>query len=164
MAEAATTTTTNTKKRLILILLALVPVLLGGAAAWYFLADNSPSGEAANQEMASPSGKAEPAYYVILPHPFIFNVTGDTQQRLVQVKVQLMVRGDDNDTLARQHIPLVESTLLQSFGAASVEQLRSPSGRLELRQQALQSVQSALVKVSGSPVVEQVLFTGFVMQ
>lgn len=163
MAEEATTTT-NSKKHLILLLLALIPVLLGGGAAWYFLSGDSSSADSASADIAKAAGKPEPAYYVILPHPFIFNVMGDTQQRLVQVKVQLMVRGDDNDTLARQHIPLVESTLLQSFGAASVEQLRSPSGRLELRQQALQSVQSALVKVSGNPVVEQVLFTGFVMQ
>ncbi|KDM93058.1 flagellar basal body-associated protein FliL [Photobacterium galatheae] len=163
MAEEATTIT-NSKKRLILLLLALIPVLLGGGAAWYFLSDNALSDDMTSADVAKAAGKPEPAYYVILPNPFIFNVTGDTQQRLVQVKVQLMVRGDENDTLARQHIPLVESTLLQSFGAASVEQLRSPSGRLELRLQALQSVQSALVKVSGNPVIEQVLFTGFVMQ
>ncbi|KKD01157.1 flagellar basal body-associated protein FliL [Photobacterium halotolerans] len=162
MADSAATT--NSKKRIILILIALVPVLFGGAAAWFFLSGDQPEAGHDSLSATSASGKPEPAYYVILPHPFIFNVTGDTQQRLVQVKVQLMVRGDENDTLARQHIPLVESTLLQSFGAASVEQLRSPSGRLELRQQSLQSVQSALVKVSGSPVVEQVLFTGFVMQ
>ncbi|MEI8595084.1 flagellar basal body-associated protein FliL [Photobacterium sp. Hal280] len=162
MAESAATT--NRKKRILLILIALVPVLLGGAAAWFFLSDDQSAADSDGMSATQSSGQPEPAYYVILPHPFIFNVTGDTQQRLVQVKVQLMVRGDENDTLARQHIPLVESTLLQSFGAASVEQLRSPSGRLELRQQSLQSVQSALVKVSGSPVVEQVLFTGFVMQ
>ncbi len=79
--------------------------------------------EAAPQTQPTTVG---PAYYVILPQPFIFNVTGDKRDRLVQVKVQLMVRGDSNESTASQHIPLIESTLLQSFGAATVEQLRTP--------------------------------------
>ncbi|UTV27023.1 flagellar basal body-associated protein FliL [Photobacterium atrarenae] len=154
------------KKKLIIIIALVVLLLGGGAGAWFFLmGDDEPEAETADAmpqvEQAMPTG---PAYYVILPQPFIFNVTGDKRDRLVQVKVQLMVRGDDNESQANQHIPLIESTLLQAFGAATVEQLRTPTGRADLRQQALASVQDAMVKVSGQKVVERVLFTGFVMQ
>ncbi|UXI00577.1 flagellar basal body-associated protein FliL [Photobacterium sp. TY1-4] len=154
------------KKKLIIIIALVVLLLGGGAGAWFFLmGDEEPEAEtaAALPQVQQPA-QVGPAYYVILPQPFIFNVTGDKRDRLVQVKVQLMVRGDDNESQANQHIPLIESTLLQTFGAATVEQLRTPTGRADLRQQALASVQDAMVKVSGQKVVERVLFTGFVMQ
>lgn len=163
MAEGAENT--GSKKKLIIIIALVVLLVGGGAGAWFFLmGDDSPEAEVAATATVAQPVKLEPAYYVILPQPFIFNVTGDKRDRLVQVKVQLMVRGDSNESSASQHIPLIESTLLQTFGAATVEQLRTPNGRDDLRQQALSSVQNAMVKVSGQQVVERVLFTGFVMQ
>lgn len=155
---------TGSKKKLIIIIVAVVVLLIGGGvAAWFMMGDDTP---AAVESVNTPAQatKTEPAYYVTLPQPFIFNVTGDKRDRLVQVKVQLMVRGDDNESTAKQHVPLIESTLLQTFGAATVEELRTPNGRVELREKARESVQGALQKVSGRQVVERVLFTGFVMQ
>ncbi|MGR5146716.1 flagellar basal body-associated protein FliL [Photobacterium alginatilyticum] len=163
MAEG--TENSGGKKKLIIIIALVVLLLGGGAGAWFFfMGDDAPEAEVAEAAPQAQPAKLEPAYYVILPQPFIFNVTGDKRDRLVQVKVQLMVRGDSNESTASQHIPLIESTLLQTFGAATVEQLRTPNGRADLRQQALSSVQNAMVKVSGNQVVERVLFTGFVMQ
>ncbi|MCW8328185.1 flagellar basal body-associated protein FliL [Photobacterium sp. SDRW27] len=163
MAEGAEKT--GGKKKLIIIIVAVLVLLLGGGAgAWFMLSDDAAEADVAQAETASKPVKVEQAYYVILPQPFIFNVTGDKRDRLVQVKVQLMVRGDSNESAANQHIPLIESTLLQTFGAATVEQLRTSNGRVDLRQQALSAVQAAMMKVSGKQVVERVLFTGFVMQ
>ena len=154
------------KKLVIIAVLAMVLLAGAGVGAWLFFGSSSPEPEMAQTEgtaSAAPS-VLESAYYVILPQPFIFNVSGDPRDRLVQVKVQLMVRGDRNEAIALQHIPLIESALLQTFGAATVEQLRTPTGRLDLRSQSLGAVQDALVKVSGRQAVERVLFTGFVMQ
>ena len=163
MAEGAEKT--GSKKKLIIIIAVIVLLLLGGSAgAWFMLGDDTPEAGETQQAAATQPAKVEPAYYVILPQPFIFNVTGDKRDRLVQVKVQLMVRGDSNESTASQHIPLIESTLLQTFGAATVEQLRTSHGRVDLRQQALAAIQDAMMKVAGQQVVERVLFTGFVMQ
>lgn len=148
---------------------AVVAVLLvaGGVGFWLFSGNETAEATSANDYNGSgvaAAGTPLAAYYVVLPQPFIFNVTGDTRDRVVQIKVQLMVRGDNNEALAKRHSPLIESTLLQSFGAATVEQLRSPNGRDQLRQQALDAVRATMIKVSGVPAVERVLFTGFVMQ
>lgn len=157
---------TGSKKKLFILIALAVTLLIGaGVAAWLLMGDETPEPEmattSANQQV---SAVVEPAYYVIMPQPFIFNVVGDKRDRVVQVKVQLMVRGNNNEALAQQHIPLIESTLLQSFGAATVEQLRTPSGRVDLRKQALFAIQSSMEKISGQQVVDRVLFTGFVMQ
>ncbi|MGF1686045.1 flagellar basal body-associated protein FliL [Photobacterium japonica] len=155
------------KKRLMLIVGVVLLLVGGGAGAWWMFGNEATPAAISPTVSTLPATTTpvvEPAYYVILPQPFIFNVTGDRRDRLVQVKVQLLVRGERNEATANQHVPLVESTLLQTFGAATVEQLRAPGGRADLRTYALKAVQDALVKVSGRPVVERVLFTGFVMQ
>lgn len=142
-----------------------ITLLIGvGVAVWLLMGDDTPEPEMTASANQPASTVVEPAYYVIMPQPFIFNVVGDKRDRVVQVKVQLMVRGNNNEDLAQQHIPLIESTLLQSFGAATVEQLRTPNGRIDLRKQALFAIQSTMEKISGQQVVDRVLFTGFVMQ
>ncbi len=113
------------------------------------------------QEAAAP---VDPVSYVNIAQPFVFNVSGDTRDRMVQIKVQLMVRGSKNEGLARYHSPLVESTLLATFASATVEQLRSATGRVELRDKATDDIKAAMTKVVGQPVIERVLFTDFVMQ
>ena len=131
-----------------LIVMALVALLLVGAgagAAFFLLMDSSTvQHKIAEEEKAQV--KLE-TLYVVLPQPFIFNVTGDQRQRMVQVNVQLMVKGNKNEALAKQNLPMIESSLLTTFGAATVEQLRSKDGLIDLRKQALMNVQSAMEKI-----------------
>ncbi len=152
------------KKKLLIIIIAVVVLLVGGGGAAFFFmgsGDSSESNQKNSMESATP---AEPVSYVNIAQPFVFNVSGDTRNRVVQIKVQLMVRGTENDNLARYHSPLVESTLLATFASATVEQLRSANGRIELRDKATDDIKAALTKVVGQPVIERVLFTDFVMQ
>lgn len=104
------------------------------------------------------------ALYVPLPRPFVFNVPGASRDRMVQIKVQLLVRGSNNETIAQRHIPLIEGTLLETFSAANADELVTVAGRDALKNKALSDLQQALIEVVGSVVVDEVLFTGFVMQ
>ncbi|MDE1337846.1 flagellar basal body-associated protein FliL [Vibrio aestuarianus] len=152
------------KKKLLIIIIAVVVLLLGGGGAAFFLMgsdDGATSSEEASTQVVLP---VDPVAYVNIPQPFVFNVTGDKRDRLVQIKVQLMVRGSENENLARYHSPLVESSLLATFASATVEQLRSATGRVELRDKATDDIKSALTKAVGKPVIEKVLFTDFVIQ
>ncbi|KAB2825333.1 flagellar basal body-associated protein FliL [Aliivibrio finisterrensis] len=153
----------RSKNKLIIIITLIVLLLVGGgAAAWFFLAGDTKE-EATEQDIAALEAQM-PALYLNLPQPFIFNVTGDKRDRLVQLKVQVMMRGIDNESITQQHIPLIESALLSTFAAATVEQLREPRGRIDLREQATRDIQDAFTKITAKPVVEKVLFTDFVMQ
>lgn len=106
----------------------------------------------------------KPSLYVGMPRPFVFNVAGAQRDRLVQIKIQLMVRGTADETLAKQNIPLIEGTLLRVFSAASAEQLMTFEGKEKLRKDSLEECRRVLKDLVSSPVIEQVLFTGFVMQ
>ena len=152
------------KKKLIIIAAAVAALLVvGGGAAYWFMgsSDSKQMAEASTAQLAVP---ADPVAYVNIAQPFLFNVTGDKRDRLVQIKVQLMVRGSENENLARYHSPLVESSLLGTFASATVEQLRTANGRVELRDKATQDIQASLNRAVGKPVIERVLFTDFVIQ
>ncbi|EGR2699027.1 TPA: flagellar basal body-associated protein FliL [Vibrio parahaemolyticus] len=153
------------KSKLLIIIIAVVVLLGGGGAAAFFLMGSDDSAQAEEAEsQQTQAAAANPIAYVNLPQPFIFNVTGDRRDRLVQIKAQLMVRGSENEQLARYHSPLVESSLLSTFASATVEQLRSPTGRVELRDRASEDIKAALNAAVGKPVIEKVLFTDFVIQ
>ncbi|MCG7490276.1 flagellar basal body-associated protein FliL [Vibrio sp. Of14-4] len=153
------------KSKLLIIIIAVVVLLVGGGGAAFFMmgsgGEEEAGGEVAQQEVEVSS---EPVSYVNIAQPFLFNVTGDTKERLVQIKVQLMVRGFENENLARYHSPLIESSLLGTFASATVEQLRSVNGRVELRDKATNDIKASLNRAVGQPVIERVLFTDFVIQ
>ncbi|WP_299135100.1 flagellar basal body-associated protein FliL [uncultured Vibrio sp.] len=152
------------KSKLLIIIIAVVVLLLGvGGALFFFLGSGGGASESQSQT-ATAVVAAEPVMYVNIPQPFLFNVTGDKKDRLIQIKAQLMVRGSKNEDLARYHSPLVESTLLATFASATVEQLRSPTGRVELRDKATEDIKASLSQAVGQPVIEKVLFTDFVIQ
>ncbi|ENM5749577.1 flagellar basal body-associated protein FliL [Vibrio mimicus] len=166
MAEEQLSDAPKGKKKLLIIIIAAVVLLAGGGGAAFFMM-GSGDGEAAaqaEQKAEQAATPADPVSYVNIAQPFVFNVTGDERDRLVQIKVQLMVRGSENENLARYHSPLVESSLLATFASATVEQLRTPSGRIELRDKATEDIKAALNQAVGKPVIEKVLFTDFVMQ
>ncbi|RSM33888.1 flagellar basal body-associated protein FliL [Aeromonas salmonicida] len=156
------------KKKLIMIIaLAVIVLAGGGAGAWFMLSgSDKPAVDAAAEGAdAKPKDTApKPSLYVGMPRPFVFNVSGGQRDRLVQIKVQLMVRGTADENLAKQNIPLIEGTLLRIFSAATSEQLMTFEGKEKLRKDSLEECRRVLGDLVSSPVIEQVLFTGFVMQ
>ena len=167
---------TTKKSKLPLIAIIIVALLGAGGAAWYFLFSGSDepvaeesatqSEQPAGNQSASAGGNAKvgTALYVAMPRPFTFNVPGTGRDRLVQIKVQLMVRGSDNEETAKMHIPLIEGTLLQVFSGSNADELITEVGKVALRERAVSEVQKVMNDTVGANVVEQVLFTGFVMQ
>ncbi|MGX5915153.1 flagellar basal body-associated protein FliL [Aliidiomarina sp. Khilg15.8] len=144
---------------LVLIVIVLLALLIFGGD------DTQSSDSASNQGETSEPVEVGAAYYVAMPKDFIFNVPGERRDRVVQITVQLLVRGSRNETLAQQHIPILEGTLLQVFSSATGARLRTPEGKREIRLQALDAAREAMRDATnGSPVIEEVLFTGFVIQ
>ncbi|WED25874.1 flagellar basal body-associated protein FliL [Vibrio sp. DW001] len=150
-------------KMMIIIIAVVVLIAVGGGAAFFFLGSDS-SDSSNDQLTASQMGLPEPASYVNIPQPFLFSAPGKQRDRLVQIKVQVMVRGIKNEDLARHHSPLIESTILNTLASTTVEQLRTPTGRTELRNQATENIRATMTELVGQPVIEKVLFTDFVIQ
>lgn len=177
MAEEELQIEDGGKKGKMMIIIIAAVLIVGGAAAYFFLfaGDSGPAAsqldfEAGSADTSSPAAATSSnanvgtALYVAMPRPFVFNVPGSGRDRLVQIKVQLMVRGSDNEETAKSHIPMIEGTLLQVFSATNADDLVTEAGKIALREQAASEVKRVLKDITGKEVVEQVLFTGFVMQ
>jgi len=159
------------KKKILFIAGGAVLVIVLAVAGFMLFSGGSDTGTAAGSDgggQTAAAGGAEQskgsALYVPMPRPFVFNVPGASRDRMVQIKVQLMVRGSNNETIAMRHIPLIEGSLLQTFSSANADELVTVAGRDALKNKALSDLQQAMIEVVGSVVVDEVLFTGFVMQ
>ncbi|MCU7555024.1 flagellar basal body-associated protein FliL [Alteromonas sp. ASW11-19] len=160
------------KGKMMMIIMIAVVLIVGGGAAYFFLftGDDTPAAaqlaatDGAAAQAPAANAQVGTALYVAMPRPFVFNVPGSGRDRLVQIKVQLLVRGSDNEEIAKSHIPLIEGKLLQVFSSANADDLVTEAGKVELRDKAAQEVQTAMQDIAGAKVVERVLFTGFVMQ
>jgi len=161
------------KKSKLMLILIVVFVLLaaGGAAAYFFLfmgsgevSEVSVSGGVSETSDAQESSSEDTAIYVAMPRPFPFNSPGISRERMVQIEVQLMVRGQLNEELAKRHIPMIEGSLLQVFSASNADDLVTEAGKAQLRDKATAQIRKVMNNLEKSPVVEQVLFTGFVIQ
>ena len=151
----------NNKKRWLIIgLIALLVIGAGAGSNYWFAADKS---ESLPKKGFSPV-LGTMAMYVNTSRPFVFNVSGGLRDRLVEIRVQLLVRSETDRALVQANLPLIESIILSSFSAATVEQWRDPRSRELLRDQALKEVRDSMEKLVNAPAVEQILLTSYVMQ
>ncbi|MFC6439371.1 flagellar basal body-associated protein FliL [Bowmanella sp. JS7-9] len=162
------------KGKLMIIIIAVVVLLGAGAGAFFLLGGEEPPPMMEGGAMPADGAPAAPAenvsvekgtaMYVQMPRPFTFNVPGTSRGRVVEIRVQLMVRGIENEELAKLHIPSIEGALVSAFSSSNADDLVTEAGKVALRDQALRDVKSTMKDITGSEVVEKVLFTGFVMQ
>ena len=165
-------------KKMIIIIAAVVVLAAAGGGAYFFMGGDSVSQEQLDAELDGESagdgteGEASEeatastgsALYVPMPRPFRFNVPGAARDRFVEIRVQLLVRGSDNEENAKMNVPLIESTLLNIFSQANADDLSTSVGKEALKQQSLAALQLVMKDLEGNETVEKVLFTGFVMQ
>ncbi|WP_076416950.1 flagellar basal body-associated protein FliL [Colwellia sp. UCD-KL20] len=165
------------KKKMIIIIAAVVILIAGGAGAFFFMSggdeptaaeveaalDSGDSGDSM-PEASSATAEIGTAIYVPMPRPFRFNVPGAARDRFVEIRAQLLVRGGDAEETAKKHIPLIESTLLAVFSQSNADDLATSAGKVSLKQKTLSEIQKVLMDIEGNKIVEEVLFTGFVMQ
>lgn len=155
------------KNSMKLILVAVIGLLLavglsvGGT--WFFLSRDKPEGE----EVATPREAVpvrQPAVYEELVPAFVVNFQGDGRTRYMQVGLTLLARDEAQLKRLTQHMPTLRNQLVLLLSSQDYVDLNSPLGVEMLKQKVTASVQELAIREVGSPVVEQVLFTGFVMQ
>lgn len=152
------------KKKVLLIVVAVLFLVVVAVGAYVLLFSGLSGSSSKRSGKPAIIEELGTAYYVSLPRPFIFNVPGRTRDRMVQITAQLLVRGDLNDELAVKNIPFIEGIMHRVFSASTAESLQTSNGREELRRAVLYELQEQLEELTGSTVVNEVLFTGFVMQ
>lgn len=153
----------------IIIILVSVLVLAGGGAGAYFYFGTNHAAGAGTEEGKSVGGKGEstpkaaPVYYAFDP-AFVVNFQDNSAIRFLQVTIEVMSRDPLVIEAVKTHMPVLRNSLVLLFSSQSPENIMSREGKEKIRADALKEIQKVMKEQTGSPGVEAVYFTGFVMQ
>ncbi|HKS13288.1 MAG TPA: flagellar basal body-associated FliL family protein, partial [Pseudomonas sp.] len=106
-----------------------------------------------------------PAIYEPLTPAFVVNFNQNGRQRYMQVSITLQGRDQAALDALKVHMPVIRNNLVMMFSGQGFDTLAgSPVGQEMLRQKATAVVQEVAQKEVGKPVIDQLLFTNFVLQ
>ena len=163
-AEEETEDGGKSKKKLIIIAAGAILLIVVAAAAYFFLFAGSDDegmdegGEEVEEVVLSM------AQYLPLDPSFIVNFSDRGRQRFLQADITIMTRDPSVIMELEEHMPMVRHSLTSVLSAGSLSMLQSSGGVSNTQQQVTTELQRLLSEELGGGVIEQVLFTTFVMQ
>src|SRR3979490_2350600 len=107
------------------------------------------------------SGKA--AVYFAIDPPLVVNFEDGSAVRFLQITRAIMTHDQKAIESVQKNVPLIRNNLLLLMSNRNYQSMMSREGKEKLRQEALAEVR-AVQKKEGSPDVDDVLFTSFVVQ
>ena len=162
-------------KKLFILIAALLLLILGvggyfAAAYFMHLPPFEPPGPSV-EEVAALKAEEEKSQkllqreiYVKCAEKFSFNIKSERRVHTGQVDVVLVVQGEENEALAKKHLTLIDSVIFDKLSAQTYEGLLLPSGRQRLKRELLDATRAKMSEIAKAPVVDQILFTSFVLQ
>ena len=105
--------------------------------------------------------------YIPLSPPFVANFgTSATNARLSYVKADIAVRTSTPAATeaVKYHMPYLRNELVMLLSSQDMETMTTNEGKEKLRAEALAKVQAVLQQEEGAPLVEDLLFSSFVIQ
>ena len=150
------------RKRLLIGAAAVVVVLALAVTAWLLLGGKDE--EQGGAETASAAPAAPAAIYASLGDKFVVTLHEQGRQRYFQASLSALTRDEGVIKALELHAPLIRGRLVALLGEQDLAALRTEAGKLALRERILATLQEVLQAETGSPGVEQVFFTEFVLQ
>ncbi len=151
------------KKLIIIIVAALVLVGAGvGGALMFMGGDEQAETAQAEPEVPPKPEKGDPTYIEL--KPFTVNLDPEDPVGFLQISLQILTYYPDVAEQVEKHKPLIRNNLTLLFGQQKSADLRSPEGKTELQKKAKETIQQVIDKYGDGGEVENVFFTGFVMQ
>ncbi len=128
-----------------------------GADGALTVADSA--GGAGHAEGAEAKGNL---YYAIDP-PLVVNFEDGAAVRFLQIAMEAMAKDQKAIDSVTKNVPLIRNNLLLIMSNRDYTVLMTREGKEKLRQEALAEV-LAILKKEGSPPIDDLLFTSFVVQ
>ena len=105
--------------------------------------------------------------YIPLSPPFVANFgTAAANARMSYVKADIAVRTSTSAATeaVKYHMPYLRNELVMLLSRQDMETMTTNEGKEKLRAEALAKIQAVLQQEEGSPLVEDMLFSSFVIQ
>jgi flagellar protein FliL len=104
-----------------------------------------------------------PSLYYAIDPPLVVNFEDGSAVRFLQISMEIMAHDEKAIESVQKNIPLIRNNLLLLMSNRNYQSMMSREGKEKLRDEALTEVR-AVQKKEGSPDVDDVLFTSFVVQ
>ncbi len=103
--------------------------------------------------------------YFEITTPFVVNITDkEGGTAFLQVNTQFKVKNEELKQYLHTHLPAVQHTIMLVLSEQTVSGIRTVQGKQKLREITLKEIQDFLTEQVGVPVVEEIYFTGFIIQ
>lgn len=109
------------------------------------------------------AGAAKNTLYYAIDPPLVVNFEDGSVVRFLQISMEVMAHDQKAIDSVQKNIPLIRNNLLLLMSNRNYQSMMSREGKDKLRQEALAEVR-AVQKKEGSPDVDDILFTSFVVQ
>ncbi len=145
------------KKKLI-ILIAVVLLAVAGAAGFFLLKGGS------EPEAGEETVVKDVYFYIPVKEPFLFTAYARPKGHLVQIKLVIEVKGEKNRDLATHHLPAIKSAVTKYVSDVQFASIVDSRGKEKFKSGILKAIQGKMNSLEREPVVESVLYDGFVIQ
>ncbi len=112
---------------------------------------------------AAEEAASKPEIYFAIDPPMVVNFEDGSAVRFLQITMEAMSKDQKAIDSVQKNVPLIRNNLLLIMSNRDYQSLMSREGKEKLRQEALTEVQ-AVQKKEGSPPIDDLLFTSFVVQ
>lgn len=106
----------------------------------------------------------ENSQYIPLKPAFTTNFGASGRIRYVKAEISLRVESSTAAAAVARHTPFIRNNLVLLLSAQTRENLQTTKAKEALRKAALEEIRTLLEKMEGEPMVQDLLFTTFVVQ
>lgn len=116
--------------------------------------------QAANDDEVASKSSA----YVSLGEPMVLNLSGGKRLTFLQISADVLVSDADAESTIKTHVPAIRHSLIMLLSEQKSGDIKSPTKREEIRQQATARVKGLMAELADSQDVSEVLFSSILVQ
>ncbi len=151
----------GSKKKLIIIIAAVLVLLIGaGVGAFLFLGGEKEKKISPEEQQALLEKQAKEVGPMVNIDPFIVNILDDQESRYLKAAITLEVDTPETAMEVNSRMPQIKDAILLLIGNKTFGELSDIQGKLQLRAELINKVNSILLKGK----VKRIYFTNFVVQ
>ena len=152
-------------KKIIIIAGVILSLAGAGVAAYVLMGDGSADTEAGaiDGQADQPTEPEKDPIYLALDPAFVVNFEHNGTIRYLQLSLQIMSYHEEVVDKVAANMPAVRNSLIMLFSGQDYDVLNTLEGKENLRTEVLSSIDE-VVHLKGELKVNEVYFTGFVMQ
>jgi flagellar FliL protein len=151
----------GSKKKLIIIIAATLVVLIGaGVGVFLFMGTEKQEKLSPEQQQAEIEKQAKMVGPMVNIDTFIVNIIDDEESRYLKASITVEVNTPEATMEIAERMPQIKDAILLQVGNKTYAELRDLQGKLQLRAELLNKINSILVKGQ----VKRIYFTDFVVQ